>query len=64
METANDFNFETIEKWLKDRDWQVREAAMKACEGKYVSFKIFEKGLNDSNRAVRRAAAKLNIGRD
>ena len=47
---------EIIEKWLKDSDWRVRQAATNACQGRDVPLEIIEIGLKDSDWRVRTAA--------
>ena len=55
---------ETIQKWLKDSDWRVRQAAMNACAGRDVPLEIIETGLKDSDWRVRQAAMNACAGRD
>ena len=47
---------EVIERWLKDPDWRVRQAAMNACTGKDVPLEVIERGLKDPDCDVRAAA--------
>ena len=47
---------DVIERWLKDSDWSVREAAMNACQGKDVPIETIERWLKDSDWSVRKAA--------
>ena len=56
MTTEHKLSLEVIEKWLQDRDCDVRTAAMNACNGREVPLEIIEKGLQDSNWRVRIAA--------
>lgn len=51
-----EISLETIERWLKDSNCDVREAAMNACQGKDVPLEIIERWLKDSNWYVRKAA--------
>ena len=57
-------SLEIIEKWLKDSDWRVRQAAMNACNGRDVPLEIIEIGLKDSDCDVRQAAMNACNGRD
>ena len=50
---------EVIEKWLKDNDWRVRQAAMNACNGREVPLEVIERGLKDNDCDVRQAAMKI-----
>ena len=51
-----DVPLEIIERWLKDGDCDVREAAMNACQNKDVPLEIIERGLKDRDCDVREAA--------
>ena len=55
---------EIIEKWLKDSNGCVRQAAMNACQGRDVPIEIIEKWLKDSDWRVRAAAMNACAGRD
>ena len=51
---------ETIEKWLRDTDWRVRNAAMNACQGRTdIPVETIEKWLRDTDCDVRNAAEKI-----
>ena len=54
---------EVIERWLKDGDWRVRQAAMNACQGREVPLEVIEKGLKDEDWRVRQAAMNACQGR-
>ena len=47
---------ETIERWLKDSNCDVRAAAMNACQGRDVPMETIERGLQDADCDVRAAA--------
>ena len=49
-------SLEVIERWLKDQDCDVRQAAMNACAGKDVPLEVIERGLKDQDFDVRQAA--------
>ena len=58
--SAKNIPAEIIEKWLRDPDWRVRNAAMNACQGRSdIPAEIIEKGLLDPDCDVRNAAMKL-----
>ena len=52
----NKISFETIQQWLKDPDFDVRTAAMNACQGREVPLEIIQQGLKDPYCDVRTAA--------
>lgn len=54
--SRKELSFDIIEKWLHDEDYDVRQAAMNACNGKDVPLDIIEKGLHDEDWRVRQAA--------
>ena len=56
MSKKEKLSLEIIEKWLRDSDYDVRAAAMNACQGKDVPLEIIEKWLRDSDWRVRAAA--------
>ena len=56
MSKRKQIPIETIEKWLKDPDCDVRAAAMNACAGKDVPIETIEKGLKDPDCDVLAAA--------
>ena len=47
---------EVIERWLRDNDYDVRAAAMNACQGKDVPLEVIERWLRDNDWRVRAAA--------
>ena len=57
-------SLETIEKWLRDADCDVRQAAMTACQGREVPLEFIEKGLRDADWRVRQAAMTACQGKD
>ena len=57
-------SLDLIERWLKDSDWRVRQAAMNACNGRDVPIDLIERGLKDSDCDVRQAAMKLAADRN
>ena len=59
-----DLSIETIERWLKDTDCDVRAAAMTACQGKDVPLEVIERGLKDTDCDVRAAAMTACQGKD
>jgi len=64
MSKRKQISLETIEKWLKDPDCDVRAAAMNACAGKDVPLETIEKGLKDPDWRVRAAAMNACAGKD
>ena len=52
-------NLDTIEKALRNSDYDVRVAAMNACTGRDVPLEVIERGLKDSDYDVRAAAMNL-----
>ena len=62
--SIKDVPLEVIERWLKDSDWKVRQAAMNACQGKDVPLEVIERGLKDSDCDVRQAAMNACQSRD
>ena len=56
MSKRKKLSLEVIERWLKDPDWRVRQAAMNACNGKDVPLEVIERGLKDPDCDVRQAA--------
>ena len=55
---------DVIERWLKDADWRVRQAAMNACQGREVPLDVIERGLKDADCDVRQAAMNACQGRE
>ena len=64
MNNKNHVPLEVIERWLKDSDCDVRQAAMNACQGRDVPLKVIELGLKDSDWRVSQAAMNACQGRD
>ena len=64
MGGKNRIGLETIDRWLKDDDWCVRQAAMNACIGRDVPLDMIERGLKDEIWCVRQAAMNACSGRD
>ena len=66
MKQIKDLNLplETIERWLRDSDCDVRAAAMNACQGRDVPLETIERWLRDSDCYVRAAARNACQGRD
>lgn len=62
MNAKHEVPIEVIERWLKDSDCYVREAAMKACNGREVPLEVIETGLKDCDCDVRAAAMKACNG--
>lgn len=60
----NSVKLEIIEKWLKDSDCDVRQAALNACNGREVPIEIIKQGLKDSSWGVRQAAMNACNGRE
>ena len=58
-----DIPLETIERWLRDRDCIVREAAANAMQGKDIPLETIELALRDNDCDVREAAANAMQGK-
>ena len=57
-------SLEVIERWLKDSDYDVRTAAMNACNGRSnIPLEVIERWLTDSDWRVRIAAMNACNGR-
>ena len=55
---------DTIEKWLRDPEWRVRQAAMNSCAGRTdIPADTIEKWLRDPDCDVRQAAMNACAGR-
>ena len=57
-------SIETIKRWLRDPDCDVRTAAMNACQGKDVPLEVIREGLCDPDWRVRTAAMNACQGKD
>ncbi len=65
MRTVKELPLDVIERWLKDEDWRVREAAMNACQGrKDIPLDVIECWLKDEDCDVREAAMNACQGRE
>ena len=56
MKQNKQLSVETIKQWLTDDDYDVRAAAMNACQGKDIPLDIIKQGLSDDDFGVRTAA--------
>ncbi len=59
-----EISFGTIQQWLHDSDWNVRKAALNACQGRDIPLDIIQQGLRDSDWNVRKAALNACQGRE
>jgi len=59
-----ELSFDTIERWLRDEDCDVRKAAMNACRGRDVPLEVIERWLRDGDWWGRKAAMNACQGRD
>ena len=51
---------EIIERWLRDKDWVIRQAAMNACTSRTdIPLEIIERWLRDENQVVRQTAIRV-----
>ena len=62
--SINDIQLNVIERWLRNNNPDVRQAAMNACQGRDVPLNIIKYGLEDADWGVRRAAINACQGRD